>query len=117
MGSNVCEACGSLKAWGSIVTPVSVLVVMILAALLGCRLALALAEFVFKVLGYQIKICFAQAQILAQIPVMLGALLPTALEDFFEKIDIVNMNPLQSFGMSCSDSSFRKVLRRKFGRG
>ena len=73
MGAGTCGKCGSIETFTTMITFVT-----LVAIVLGCivvvviyRRALALAEFIWKLLGFQLKICFAQAQILAQIPIML----------------------------------------------
>ena len=107
MGAGTCGACGSIKTWTTMITLVAIVLGCIGVVVVIYRTALALAEFILKLLGFQLKICFAQAQILAQIPIMLETLLPSGLQAFFEKLEVVNLNPLSVFGASCSDPALR----------
>ncbi len=107
MGAGTCGACGSIKTWTTMITLVAIVLGCIGVVVVIYRTALALAEFILKLLGFQLKICFAQAQILAQIPIMLETLLPSGLQAFFEKLEVVNLNPLNTFGASCSDPALR----------
>ena len=109
MGAGTCGACGSIKTWTTMITLVAIVLGCIVVVVIY-RTALALAEFIWKLLGFQLKICFAQAQILAQIPIMLETLLPSGLQAFFEKLEVVNLNPLNTFGASCSDPALRSFL-------
>ena len=106
----VCNACGSGVTWLFILGPTVALLAVIISIYLVYRCMLAFAEFMFKMLGYQVKIIYAQAQILSQIPIMFShadTAPPVWIQSIFEKLDVADVKRAVGNGMSCHDSGYR----------
>ena len=72
-----------------------------------------LFEFVWSSFGTQSRILWAFTQILAHIPILLSAILPATLRDFYlTLLKITDLNPFAAFGLSCANHALRSFKTR-----